>query len=88
MNETQNGTSSIPRDYDKDPIKTINYSVLFESYLILLIAIFAVPLLIVDLKHLVITGDSLTLRLGATVMVWTYLLHTIFFDYPKKFKLK
>lgn len=85
---TQNTNPSIPRDYDQDPIKIINYSVLFESYLILIIAIFALPLLIIDLEHLVIAGDSLTLRLSAITIVWIYLLYIIFFDYPKKFKLK
>jgi len=76
------------RDYDKEPIQIINYSVLFESHLILLIAIFAVPLLIIDLRHPIITSESLTLRFGVTVIAWIYLLYTIFFDYPKQFKLK
>ena len=72
------------RDYDKDPIKIINYSVLFESHLILLIALFAVPILINDIYQL----GSLTLRLSITLVVWIGLLYLVFIKIPQQFKLK
>lgn len=72
------------RDYDKDPIKIINYSVLFESHLILLIALFAVPILINDIYQL----GGLTLRLSITLVVWIGLLYLVFIKIPQQFKLK
>lgn len=76
------------RDYDKNPIKITNYSVLFESYLIILIGLIGIPLLINDVYKIILDNGSFTLRLGLTALVWIYFIYLIFIDYPKKFKEK
>lgn len=76
------------RDYDKDPIIIKNFSILFESYLILIIAIFAIPLLFMDIYKLIVDNGIMTFKLIATICAWIYLIYIIFVFYPKKFKDK
>jgi len=81
-------TNTHQRDYDKDPIIIKNFSVLFESYLVLIIAIFAIPLLFMDIYKLIVGNGIVTFRLIATICAWIYLIYVIFISYPKKFKDK
>lgn len=76
---------NIQRDYDIGPIKITNYSVLFESYLIILIGLVAIPLLISDVYKIILENESFTLRLGLAALVWIGFVYLIFIDYPKKF---
>ncbi len=87
-NEVQNENQTKSRNYDKNPIKIINYSVLFESHLIILIGLIGIPLLINDVYKIILENGSFTLRLGSTALVWIYFIYLIFIDYPKKFKEK
>jgi hypothetical protein len=79
---------NIKRDYDKESIKIINYSVLFESYLALLIASIAIPLLINNINRTFLDGNSITLSMGVVVIIWIYLLYAVLIKRPKIFKNK
>ena len=86
--EVQKYNQAKLRDYDKNPIKITNNSVLFESHLIILIGLIGIPLLISDVYKIILDNGSFTLRLGLTALVWIYFIYLIFIDYPKKFKEK
>lgn len=85
---TQSINSSTPRDYDKDPIKIVNYSVLFESYIVVLIGFIMLIIVVLDIYNILIENERVTLWFLATIFVWIILLYKIFIDYPKKFKEK
>jgi hypothetical protein len=85
---TQSINPSIPRDYDKNPIKIINYSVLFESHLIILIVLVAIPFSINDIYKIILENGPFTLNLVVTALLGIYFMYLIFIDYPKKYKDK
>ena len=81
-------TVNMKRDYDKEPIKIVNYSVLFESHLIILIGLIGTLFLINDINKKILENESFTLSLWLTTLVWIYFFYLIFIDYPEKFKKK
>jgi hypothetical protein len=85
MEASQTKQKTVKRDYDKNPIVIIDYNVLFESYLVLLIALFGVPLLVIDIFQVLNNQQEMSIKLILTFCVWVYLLYIIFVDYPKKF---
>ena len=88
MNEINNNYQTKQKDYDKNPIRIINYSILFESHLVVLIGLIAIPLLINDINKLILGNGTFTLNLVVTALIWIYLTYLIFIDYPKKNKDK
>lgn len=76
------------RDYDENPIRIINYSVLFESHLVVLIGLVGIPLLINDIYKIILGNGNFTITLLITALAWIYFIYLIFIDYPKKNKDK
>lgn len=71
------------RDYDKEPIKIVNYSALFQLHIFLAISLFAIPLLVNDVYE-----NGLSYEVGAAFAAWAYLMYTIFIKIPSRFKEK
>ena len=76
------------RDYDEEPIVITNYSVLYESHLIMLIALIGVPLLGNKIYNVMIAGNRITPDIVIGLVIWIYLLYLMFWVYPKGFKKK
>lgn len=74
------------RDYDKDPIKVINYSVRFESHIIALIGFIMFLIIATNIYNIFIGNERVTFWFLVTILVWIALFYKIFIDYPKKFK--
>lgn len=88
MNKINNNYQTKQRDYDDNPIRIINYSVLFESHLVVLIGLVGIGLLINDVYKIIFENGTFTINLIITALVWIYFIYLIFIDYPKKNKDK
>ncbi len=83
-----NTNSYVPRDYNQDPIKIINYSVLFESYLVALILLVGLPLMIDNLHQVILGTENPSIIAIAIFCFMLYDFYLLLIDYPKKFKEK
>jgi len=81
--------NNMKSDYDKEPIVIINYSVLFERYLIALLLLIGIPLLIGTINKGVNYENNLSsLKLVFEIILTFYLVYIVFIQPYIKFKNK
>ncbi len=77
------------REYDEEPIKIINYSVLFERYLIALLLLIGIPLFIGKIEQRISLENNLEiLMLTFEIILTLYLAYITFIVPTIKFKDK
>lgn len=88
MEEFKNNNQYLGRDYDKNPIKITNYSVLFESYFVALIVLVGIPLAFNDLYYGFLGQEKFNIITVVIFIFMIYEIYVLLIDYPKKFKEK